>query len=95
MVVCKENEFGIPLEVEKVALSDLDCSLKLEGEKLLNARIGNVMWRSPEALAGKGIGKPSDVFSYGLLVSWSFFHPSFHHRKDFLCLSGLLSSASM
>jgi hypothetical protein len=59
------------LEIERVALSDLDCSLELESEKLLNARIGNVMWRSPEAQIGKGIGKPSDVFSYGLLVSWT------------------------
>lgn len=70
MVDCKENDLG-NLEIEKVALSDLDCSLELEGDKLLNARIGNVMWRSPEALIGKGVGKPSDVFSYGLLVSWN------------------------
>lgn len=59
--------------VKRVALADLDCSLKLEGEKLLQLsggdRLGNVMWRSPEAQTGKGIGKASDVFSYGLVVS--------------------------
>lgn len=27
------------------------------------------MWRSPEGQKGKGIGKPSDVFSFGLFVS--------------------------
>lgn len=69
MVDCSENNEG-RLEIERVVLSDLDCSLELEGEKLLSARIGNVMWRSPEAQIGRAIGKPSDVFSYGLLVSW-------------------------
>lgn len=70
MIDCRTNEEG-QLKIERVALSDPDCSLELEGEKLLNARIGNVMWRSPEAQIGKGIGIPSDVFSYGLLVSWT------------------------
>ncbi|PCG92481.1 Hypothetical protein PENO1_088530 [Penicillium occitanis (nom. inval.)] len=66
MVDCHKTDQG-HIKVEKAALSDFDCSLHLEGEKLLNAGIGNVMWRSPEAHIGKGIGKPSDVFSYGLL----------------------------
>lgn len=55
--------------IERVALSDLDCALKLKGEKLLDHRMGNVMWRSPEGQMGKGIGKPSEVFSFGLVVS--------------------------
>ena len=55
--------------IEQVVLSDLDCALKLKGEKLLNHRMGNVMWRSPEGQTGKGIGKPSEVFSFGLVVS--------------------------
>lgn len=70
MIDCSRNSNG-QFEILRVALSDLDCSLELEGDKLLNARTGNVMWRSPEAQIGKGIGKPSDVFSYGLLVSWT------------------------
>lgn len=61
------------LRPERVVLGDLDCSLKLKGNKLLRLpdgiKIGNVMWRSPEAQTGQGIGKPSDVFSYGLVVS--------------------------
>jgi hypothetical protein len=68
MVAARESDEG-QLEIERVVLSDLDCSLQLDGDKLLNARIGNVMWRSPEGQIGKGIGKPSDIFSYGLLVS--------------------------
>ena len=55
--------------VERVVLSDLDCALKLQNGKLLNHRMGNVMWRSPEGQTGKGIGKPSEVFSFGLVVS--------------------------
>lgn len=54
--------------LQKVVLGDMDCALKLEGEKLLNSRIGNVMWRSPEGQLGKGVGKPSEVFSLALLV---------------------------
>ena len=55
--------------IKRVALGDLDCALKLVGEKLLNHRIRNVMWRSPEGQTGKGVGKPSEVFSFGLVVS--------------------------
>jgi hypothetical protein len=39
--------------------------------------MGNVMWRSPEGQTGKGIGKPSEVFSFGLLVS----QPPFSVRR--------------
>ena len=56
-------------KIERVVLCDLDCALKLKGEKLLNYRMGNVMWRSPEGQMGKGVGKPSEVFSFGLVVS--------------------------
>jgi hypothetical protein len=57
--------------LEKVALGDMDCALKLQGEKLLTHGIGNVMWRSPEAQLRKGVGRSSDVFAFGLLVSLS------------------------
>ena len=59
-------------KIERVVLSDLDCALKLKGEKLLSYRMGNVMWRSPEGQMGMGIGKPSEVFSFGLVVSELF-----------------------
>lgn len=61
------------VQIERVALIDLDVSLKLKADKLLRMpdmqRLGNFMWRSPEAQTGQGIGKPSDVFSFGLVVS--------------------------
>ena len=55
--------------LQKVVLGDMDCALHLQGNKLLNHRIGNVMWRNPEGQVGRGIGKPSEVFSFALLVS--------------------------
>jgi hypothetical protein len=55
-------------QLEKVALVDADCSLKLEGQKLLNHMMGNVMCRSPEGQLGKGAGKSSEVFSLELRV---------------------------
>ncbi|TVY13993.1 hypothetical protein LARI1_G008814 [Lachnellula arida] len=68
--------------LEKVALGDMDYALKLEGQKLLNQRMGNVMWRSPEGQLGKGVGKPSEVFSFALLCLYVItgaqcFHPDF------------------
>lgn len=56
-------------QLEKVVLGDMDCALKLQGQKLLNQRMGNVMWRSPEGQLGRGVGKTSEVFSFALLVS--------------------------
>jgi serine/threonine protein kinase len=61
------------VNIDRVALADLDCGLKVKDGQLLRLpgaqRIGNPMWRSPEAQTGKGIHKKSDVFSYGLVVS--------------------------
>ena len=61
----KQGHFNL----DKVALVDLDVALELEDGKLFNHRIGNVMWRSPEGQLRKGVGKHSEVFSFGLLVS--------------------------
>jgi hypothetical protein len=55
-------------QLENVVLGDMDCALKLQEQKLLNHKIWNVMWRSPEGQLGKGVGKPSEVFSFALLV---------------------------
>ena len=82
------------VEIERVALADLDCSLKMKGNQLLRLpgaqRIGNFMWRSPEGHAGMGIGKPSDLFSYGLVVS----EYCSSLQEDFLAKGPPLSSAS-
>lgn len=41
------NEDGCR-RIDHVVLAGLDRALQLDGNKLLNHRIGNVMWRSPE-----------------------------------------------
>jgi len=69
MVECDLDGRASVWKLQKVALGDIDCALKLIDEKTLDAMMGNVMWRSPEGQIGKGIGKPSEVFSFGLLVS--------------------------
>ncbi|PQE03632.1 serine threonine kinase protein [Rutstroemia sp. NJR-2017a BBW] len=73
-----ENKFCL----QKVQLGDLDCALKLIGSHLLNHKIGNVMWQSPEGLLGRGMGKHSEVFSFGLLCLFVLtgvesYHPDF------------------
>ncbi|KAI3395295.1 hypothetical protein diail_1493, partial [Diaporthe ilicicola] len=54
-------------KVTKVASGDFDIALKLSHERPLRAphAVGNVLWRSPEGQSGKGIAKPSDVYSFG------------------------------
>ncbi|EEQ35180.1 conserved hypothetical protein [Microsporum canis CBS 113480] len=91
MINYTQDKQGQPLP-ERVALGDLDCSLKMKGDKLLRLpegiKLGNVMWRSPEAQTGQGIGKHSDVFSYGLVCLFTTtgietLHPDFEQlRKD-------------
>ena len=63
------DEQGKPL-VKRAALGDFDIALKLEGGRPLRAEhaVGNVMWRSPEGQTGKGVARPSDVYSFGLVV---------------------------
>jgi hypothetical protein len=68
MVECDLDGRADFKQLQKVVLGEMDCALKLIDERPLNAMIGNVMWRSPEGQIGKGIGKPSKVFSFGLLV---------------------------
>ncbi|KAF2789124.1 kinase-like protein, partial [Melanomma pulvis-pyrius CBS 109.77] len=63
----KQGQFHL----EKVALGDLDVALKLEDERFFDYRIGNVMWRSPEDQLGKGVGKHSEVFSFGLFCFYA------------------------
>lgn len=70
MVDWASTEHGDPI-IERVALGDFDIALKLKDARPLRGphAIGNVMWRSPEGQTGKGVSKPSDVFSFGLVVS--------------------------
>lgn len=55
---------------------------------MVGKQAGNWMWRSPEAHARGPVNKPSDVFSFAIVVSTTF--------GDFLsAASNLPSSASV
>ena len=58
------------VNIESVNLADPESAAKVDdGENITGIKVGNVMWRSPEAHAGIRIGKASDVFSFGIVVS--------------------------
>lgn len=58
------------VHIGRVNLADPESAAKLEeGHAITGIQVGNVMWRSPEAQAGIRIGKASDVFSFGIVVS--------------------------
>ncbi|KAL9020172.1 MAG: hypothetical protein Q9185_002629 [Variospora sp. 1 TL-2023] len=60
---------GTPI-IKHVALGDFDIALKLKGGRPLSGPhpIGNILWRSPEGQTGKGVAKPSDVYSLALVL---------------------------
>lgn len=68
MTDCKRKDQEIV--VEKVQLTDLEnAAYLLEGKCVKGMLAGNDNWRSPEAHFNGKLSKPSDVFSFGLVVS--------------------------
>jgi serine/threonine protein kinase len=64
------EEQGDEITVEKVQLADIeDAAYVPENCVIRGRRLGNYMWRSPEAHASAAVQKPSDLFSFGLVVS--------------------------
>lgn len=75
MISYTRNQQG-DLVIESVKLADADNAVHVpDGAEIapkgsgVRATVGNVYWRSPEAQVGVGINKPSDVFSFGIVVS--------------------------
>lgn len=61
---------GHNLTIRDVQLADIEESVHVPpGSNIRGAQVGNWMWRSPEAHAEGRINKPSDMFSYGIVVS--------------------------
>lgn len=68
MTDCIHKNQGIV--VEKVQLTDLENAAYLPKGKCVKGMLaGNDNWRSPEAHFKGKLSKPSDVFSFGLVVS--------------------------
>jgi hypothetical protein len=57
------------LVLEKVQLTDLENAAYLPNGRYIKGMIaGNENWRSPEAFFKSKLGKPADVFSFGIVV---------------------------
>jgi hypothetical protein len=67
MIQVKENPNDV--DVEQVQLVDLEDTVHLPpGKAVVGSQVGNWMWRSPEAHAEGPVEKPSDIFSFGIVV---------------------------
>lgn len=56
--------------IRQVQLGDLEDAAHVPpGSHIIGTQVGNYMWRSPEAHSEAGLGKPSDMFSFGVVVS--------------------------
>jgi hypothetical protein len=68
LIKTKDNHSGIL--VEQVQLADLEGPARISpGHAVIGAQVGNWMWRSPEAYTKGPVDKPSDIFSFGVVVS--------------------------
>lgn len=62
-------------KITKVQLTNLDNAAYLpHGRTLNNILAGNEDWRSPEASLENSIGKPTDIYAFGLVVSYPINH---------------------
>ena len=58
------------MAIAQVQLGDLEDAAHVPpGSHIIGTQVGNYMWRSPEAHAEAGLGKTSDIFSFGIVVS--------------------------
>lgn len=55
--------------IDRVTLIDTEDGAKLRKGQGVYSEVGNRLWRSPEAHAVTNVGKPSDIWSFGLTVS--------------------------
>lgn len=70
VLINTEDSDGNGMTILKTKLADLEDAAYLpSGQRISGAQLGNWMWRSPEAHAQGPMGKPSDIFSFGIVVS--------------------------
>jgi serine/threonine protein kinase len=61
---------GGEVTVEQVQIADLEDAAYVPNDSVIRGRqVGNWMWRSPEAHVSAEVHTPSDMFSFGLVVS--------------------------
>lgn len=58
--------------IDQVQLADIEDAAHVpSGSDIVGKQVGNMMWRSPEGHAQGPVNKPSDMFSFGIVVSES------------------------
>lgn len=68
MVDCQSQSHDVT--IDRVQLTDLENAAYLPRGKCVKGMLaGNDNWRSPEAHFKGELSKPSDIFSFGLVVS--------------------------
>lgn len=68
LVQWRQGSHGIV--IDEVRLGDLeDSTYVAPGSNIRGRPVGNQNWRSPEAHAEGLVNKPSDMFSFGIVVS--------------------------
>lgn len=56
--------------VNQVQIADIEDAAHVPENSVIRGRqVGNWMWRSPEAHASGDVHKPTNIFSFGLVVS--------------------------
>ena len=71
------------VNVSQVQLTDLEDAVHLSpGYDICDKKVGNYMWRSPEAHTEGPVNKPSDMFSFGVVVSRRALYVSLTFRVD-------------
>jgi serine/threonine protein kinase len=58
--------------IRQVQIADIeDAAYVPDNCAIVGRQVGNWMWRSPEAHASGQVHKPSDIFSFGIVVSFN------------------------
>jgi serine/threonine protein kinase len=69
MVDWDENDGNIT--IRQVQIADIEDAAYVPDDSVIVGRqVGNWMWRSPEAHASSRVHKPSDIFSFGVVVGF-------------------------
>ncbi|PSS07171.1 hypothetical protein M430DRAFT_23320 [Amorphotheca resinae ATCC 22711] len=67
----REND-SEEIVIRRVQLGDLEDAAHVPpGSHIIGTQVGNYMWRSPEAHSEAGLGKPSDMFSFGVVCIYA------------------------
>jgi serine/threonine protein kinase len=70
LIESNESDQNGDVVIKQVKIADIeDAAYVPKGRVISGRQFGNWMWRSPEAHASANVHTPSDIFSFGLVVS--------------------------